>query len=161
MSYWRGTLALLGIVSALNGSAYAGSTFKQSAYPAMPVLLSANGDWASACTPIIPPFAVFAETTGKATLTVRRYADASCRLPLDIDTPLPVHNLTQSPRCPSAGFCGDQGTPDLTPALAIEVVVHDTTGAAGNRVLIASVTQDPPEAPPVNPYTGEPVRPHE
>lgn len=156
--FLRGLPARLGMCLALNAcamsSAFAGSSFS-SAPITGPVGLAAHGAWVSPCVAVIPPFDVFAATVGAASLSVQRFADKLCTYPIGVDLPLPVHTLTQAPACLAHSFCGDQGTPDLTPLQSLRINVTDTS-AAQNTILAVVLLQDPPAG-----YVGDQAMPQQ
>jgi hypothetical protein len=107
---------------------------------AAPASIGASLSWVSRCLPAASTraFTAFAAMQGAATLSVQRYADASCTQPAGGAVPSAPLVLTTGSGCPSSSYCGSDASNDGLPFLTLKMTITDTSAAA-NNVIAASL----------------------
>ena len=110
--------------------------------PAPPTSLAGNASYVSACVPASAyrAFDAHAETAAAATLQVQRYHDLACAHPLVPALPATPLALTTGAPCPGSTRCGDVGSNDGVPFIALVVTLTDTSGST-NTVSAMTLTQ--------------------
>lgn len=105
----------------------------------VPASLAGSAHWTSGCiaSAAARAFDVYAELAGTSTLQIQRYADAACAYPVAAAVPSTALALTSGGSCPGATYCGDVGSNDGTPFLAIKITVTDTSGSTNAITTVA------------------------
>lgn len=98
---------------------------------AVPASLAGDGVYTSGCVPVpyARAFTVMAAMAGASTVSVQRYVDQACTLPMGAAIPSSPLALTQGGGCPGSTYCGDDSVNDGFPFSGIVVTVTDTSNA--------------------------------
>lgn len=110
--------------------------------PSVPASLAGNASFTSTCVQAgqYRAFDAFAATAGAATLQVQRYADAACSHVAGAAVPATALALTSGGGCPGGTLCGDVGSNDGLPFVALKITLTDTSGST-NAVTAVTLTQ--------------------
>lgn len=110
--------------------------------PNVPASLVGNTTFTSACilADKYRAFDVFAAIAAAGTLQVQRYADAGCVNPVGAKVPAAPLALASGATCPGATACGDVGSNDGLPLIALKIMLTDTSGST-NAVTALTLTQ--------------------
>ena len=111
----------------------------------VPASIAGSGSWTSGCIAAdkYRAFDVFAAIAAAGTLQVQRYANALCASPAGPALPSTALALVTGTLCPpTATRCGDVGSNDGLPFLALTIKLTDTS-ASTNAITTLTLTQGP------------------